>query len=464
MALVLEQLLFAELGDASYLVGDDAARVCAIIDPQVDVQRYLAAARRHGLAIRHVVQTHVHEDFLSGVHALAEAAGVDAWVSGHEAPPYGFPHRLLHDGDTLELGSLRLAARHTPGHTPEHIALLLSRGGEADAPLAVFSGGSLLAGTAGRTDLLGDERKAELTRAQFATLIGFYRALDEGVLVYPTHVHGSPCGAAIGDRLVTSIGHEKRHNALLQCADAQAFAREALAALPPKPSYYPRLKQRNSGGPAGHGGTPKARALAVDAFRAAVDDPRNQLVDTRHMLAFGGGHVPGAWNFGAAGHLAIQAGWMLDAERPLLLVLADDEQLDTVLAHLARTGFERIAGYLAGGMAAWQAAGEDIERLPQWHVRELAAALHEPADPPTVVDVRARHEWEQGHVPGARHVFLPELRARLGELPREAQLAVYCDSGYRASIAASLLQAEGFRVANVPGSWQAWQACGLPVA
>lgn len=463
MSLVLEQFLTPSLGDASYLIGDDAARVCAVVDPQVDTTRYIESARKHGLAIRHVVQTHTHEDFVSGARALArEAGGAELCLSGHDAPGYGFPHRAVRDGDCLELGAIRLTVRHTPGHTPEHIALVATKEDE-DGPFAVLSGGSLLAGAAGRTDLLGPGRTDELTRQQFETLQRVFLALPDGVLVYPTHVHGSPCGAAIGDRVVTSIAYEKAHNELLRRSDAQAFAKAALANLPPKPSYYPRLKERNEKAPPERGGAGAIAALAPQQFAQALDDASRILVDTRHMLAFGGGHIRGALNIGAAGHLAIQAGWMLDPDKEILLVLEQDADAEAVLTHLARTGIERFGGFLAGGMTAWENAGLPLQPLAQMHVRELAAALHDAPGAMTVLDVRAPHEWKEGHVPGAMHVFLPELPGRLAQLPRDKPAAVYCDSGYRASIAASILQARGWDARNVPGSWQAWQACGLPV-
>lgn len=459
MALVFEQLLTEPMGDASYLLGDDSAHEAIVVDPQVDTSRYLEAARRHKLAIRYVVQTHVHEDFVSGALALATAAGAELCVSGHDAPAHGFTHRLVHDGDELAVGSVLATVRHTPGHTPEHISLLVARKDSRDAPFAVLSGGSLLVDAAGRTDLLGPERAEELARAQFRTLTGFFLRLDPGVAVYPTHVHGSPCGAAIGDKVSTTIGYEKAHNALLRQQSEDRFVREALADLPPKPRYYPRLKDRNTNDPPVHApGLP--RALSPAAFRAVIDSGEHVLLDTRHMLAFGGGHVPGAWNIGASGHLSIQAGWMLDAERPLLLVLESDAQAPSVATHLARTGFDCIAGYLAGGMTAWANAGMDLARLPQLHVRELAAHLQDYL----VLDVRSPQEWEKGHVPGARHIFLADLPEQAATLDRGRHIAVYCDSGYRASIAASLLRARGFDVSNVPGSWEAWTACGLPVA
>lgn len=463
MALVFEQMLTEALGDASYLIGDDSARVAAVIDPQLDVGTYLDLARKHGVSIRYVVQTHIHEDFVSGACALgAAAAGAEVCVSGHDAPAYGFEHRLVRDGDVLELGSVILTVRHSPGHTPEHISLLVAKADEKDAPFAVMSGGSLLVGTAGRTDLLGPERVDELTAAQFRTLSGFFRSLDAGVLVYPTHVHGSPCGAAIGDKPCSSIGYELQHNDLLRQTDEAQFRRAALGKLPPKPRYYPRLKDVNTDDPPRHAPDTPIAALPPNDFKQALDKPDVVLVDTRHMLAFGGGHIPGALNLGASGHLSIQAGWMLDAAKPILLVLESDSDLDVVRGHFARTGFTRFAGYLAGGMSAWENAGHPLVQLPQLHVTELARRARDP-DTLQIVDVRAPQEWEEGHVPGARHIVLPELRSRLGTLKKEVPVAVYCDSGYRASIAASLLQAEGFDASNVPGSWQAWTAHSLPV-
>ena len=462
MALVFEQLLTRELGDASYLIGDDSARVAAVVDPQVDVEQYLELARKRGLTIKYVVQTHIHEDFASGACALAAATGsAEVCVSGHDAPEYGFPHRAVHDGDVLELGAVRLTVKHTPGHTPEHISLLVAKTATKDAPFAVLSGGALLVETAGRTDLLGPERVEELTSAQFHTLYEFFRGLDGGVLLYPTHVHGSPCGAAIGDKLCSTIGYEFEHNDLLRQSTEAKFREMALENLPPKPRYYPRLKELNTSSPAAAAGKIIARALPPAEFRKAVANPANILVDTRHMLAFGGGHIPGALNIGAGGPLSIQAGWMLEPDRPLLLVIESDAQLPTVLHHFARTGFNLFAGYLVGGMSAWENAGYELESLPQLHVKALAQQNAQ-TDEVSILDVRSPQEWAKGHVPGARHIFLPDLPGQLQTLDKTKAMAVHCDSGYRASIGASLLQSHGFKVSNVPGSWQAWKSSGLP--
>ena len=462
MALIFEQFLTESVGDASYLVGDDSTRVAAVIDPQVDIERYVTAAQEHGVAVTHVVQTHIHEDYLSGATALAHACGgAELWVSGHDAPDYRFEHRTVKDGDELELGSVVLTVKHTPGHTPEHISILVSKDDTRDAPFAVLSGGSLLVEAAGRTDLLGPERAQELTRAQFKSLRDFFLALEDGVQVWPTHVHGSPCGAAIGDKTSTTIGYERKRNPLLQQTDEASFQKEALGDLPPKPRYYPRVKERNTAGQPTSSLSTAVRPLPPAGFHKAIEAGNGLLLDTRHMLAFGGSHIPGALNIGAAGHLSIWAGWMLDPSQPLLLVLDTDAKLSQVVTHLARTGFEQFAGYLAGGMSSWENAGLPLEALQQLHV--AAAARESQQGALALLDVRSPQEWKNGHVPGARHIFLPDLPAKLGELSKAGCIGVYCDSGYRAAIAASLLQASGFDVANIPGSWQAWRACDLPV-
>ncbi len=461
MALVFERVVTEGLGDLSYLIGDDSAGVAAVIDPRADVDVYVRLARRHKVAITHILQTHVHEDFLSGADELAARVGNATLCSSEEdAQPYGYAHQALHEGDRLEFGDTVLTARHTPGHTPEHMAFLVAEKDHEASPYAVFTGGSLLINAAGRTDLLGPDQAHALTAAQYRTLYDFYLKLDDGVIIHPTHAHGSPCGASIGDRLASTIGYERRFNPHLQCRSEEQFQRFALDGLPPKPSYYPRLKESNTAGPPVLHGLPVASPLPAKAFAKRMKKGDAAIVDTRHMLAFGGGHVPGALNIGMAAQLPIWAGWMLDVAQPLLLVVESDAALDEVLRLFLRTGFTRFAGYLAGGMTAWDNAGLAVAAMAQVTV----AQIHDrPADF-TLVDVRAPHEWSGGHLPGARHIYLPELPARAGELPRGKPVVVYCDSGYRASIGASVLQRAGVAgVANLPGSMQAWKSAGYPL-
>jgi len=241
MALVFERVVTEGLGDIGYLIGDDSAGTAAVIDPQADVDIYLQLARGHKVAITHVLQTHVHEDFLSGANELAARVGnVTLCSSAEDAAPYGYAHEPLHDGDCLTFGGTVLTVRHTPGHTPEHMAFLVAEKGREQSPYAVFTGGSLLIDAAGRTDLLGPDQAQALTAAQYRTLYDFYLTLDDGVILHPTHAHGSPCGASIGDRLSSTIGYERRFNPHLQCRGEDEFRQFALDGLPPKPSYYPK--------------------------------------------------------------------------------------------------------------------------------------------------------------------------------------------------------------------------------
>lgn len=369
-------------------------------------------------------------------------------------------HEPLLNGAAFEFGNTVLTAKHTPGHTPEHMAFLVAESDRFDAPYAVFSGGSLLINSAGRTDLLRPEHTARLTAAQYRTLYEFYLGLDDHVIVHPIHAHGSPCGAAIGDRFSSTIGYERRFNPFLQCKSEQEFCHFALEGLPPKPSYYPRLKETNTAGPPVLGNLPRVPALPAKDFKTAVDEGQAIVVDTRHMLAFGGGHIENALNMGAAPQLPVRAGWMLDPDVPILLVLENDTCLETLAGYFLRTGFMKFSGYLAGGMTAWDNAGLPVVSTPQ----VPAAEVHSHPRDFRLIDVRSPAEWRKGHIPSASHIYLPELPQRASALSKEGTIAVYCDSGYRASLSASILQRAGFpQIVNMPGSFRAWRNAGYPI-
>jgi len=284
--------------------------------------------------------------------------------------------------------------------------------------------------------------------------------MPDHVMIYPNHGAGSPCGADIGARLTSTIGYERRHNKFLQFDDVQTFTEHALATAPPVPNYYPVMKKLNAEGPEILGSLPRVPGLPPKAFKEAIEKKAGALVDTRTMLAFGGGHIPGAMNIGGSPVLSIWAGWMLASNEPILLVLESDGDLEDIVRLFIRTGYTKFAGYLVGGMKAWDAAGFPNEEIGQMTIHELnkrGASLQ-------IVDVRSPGEWKKGHVPDARHIFLPELRKRIGELDSKKPTAVYCGSGYRASIAASILKGEGFsKLWNVPGSWEAWRKAKLPI-
>jgi hydroxyacylglutathione hydrolase len=461
MALIFEQIQTPGIAELSYLVGDDSEGVAAVFDPRPDVDCYLQLARGKQLSITHIFETHIHADLVSGARELCARVGTAKIFVSHEGGArYGFDHEPVKAGDTFKLGSVLITVRHTPGHTPEHVAYCLAEKEHADAPWGVLTGDSLFVSSAGRPDLLGTAQAKKLAAQQFHTLRDFYLKLADSVIIYPAHGHGSPCGADIGDRLSSTIGYERRFNAFLQFQDEESFTDYALSTAPPAPAYYPRMKKLNAKGPEVLGNLPIVRGLPPRFFQEAISGRDTVLIDTRMMLAFGGGHIKGALSIGGSPMLSIWAGWLLDPAKPILLVLESDDKLNEVVRLFLRTGYTKFAGYLVGGMKAWDNAGLPLDEVGQMTVHEIKERGNELQ----VLDVRSPDEWKGGHIPNARHIFLGELREKLGELDKRQPTAVYCDSGYRASIATSILKQEGFGcVCNIPGSWQAWKKAGYPV-
>jgi hydroxyacylglutathione hydrolase len=461
MSLVFKTIQTEGIAELSYLLGDDDEGIAAVFDPRPDVEVYVEMARQANLAITHIFETHIHADLVSGSRELcARLESATIFVSYEGGASYGFEHEKVKDGDRFTFGEVVVTARHTPGHTPEHLSYLLAEADHPDTPWGILTGDSLFVSSAGRPDLLGVDHTKELAEKQFHTLRDFYLKLPDHVIIYPNHGAGSPCGADIGDRLSSTIGYERKFNRFLQFVDAKSFTDYAIKTAPPVPKYYPVMKRLNAKGPEIIGNLPRVQALPPKVFKEAIDNKAGMLVDTRSMLAFGGGHIPGALNIGGSPILSIWAGWLLDPDQPILLVVESDDALEKIVRLFIRTGYTKFAGYLVGGMKAWDAAGFPLEKIGQMSVHEL----NERKSSLQVLDVRSPGEWKKGRVAGARHIFLPELRKRIGELDRTKPTAVYCGSGYRASIATSILKPEGFdELWNVPGSWEAWKKAKLPV-
>lgn len=461
MSLVFKTIQTDGIAEISYIVGDDDEGVAAVFDPRADVDVYIDMARQAGVAITHIFETHIHADLVSGSRELcARLESAKIYASHEGGAQYGFEHRPLKDGDKFEFGEVIVTARHTPGHTPEHMSYLLADVDHSNEPWGILTGDSLFVSSAGRPDLLGDKHTKQLAAQQFHTLRDFYLKMPDHVMIFPNHGAGSPCGADIGARLSSTIGYERRFNQFLQFPDVNSFTEFAMKTAPPVPHYYPRMKKVNAEGPTVIGNLPHVPGLPPKAFKEAVEKKAGALVDVRTMLGFGGGHIAGALNIGGSPILSIWAGWMLDPNEPILLVLEHDEDLNEIVPLFVRTGYTKFAGYLVGGMRAWQIAGFPMEKIPQMTVHEL----NDRKTSLQIVDVRGPGEWKKGHIPGARHIFVPELQKRLGELDRDKPTVVYCGSGYRSSIASSILKSAGFsELWNVPGSWEAWRAAKLPV-
>ena len=461
MSLVFKTIQTEGIAELSYLLGDDDEGVGAIFDPRADVDVYVDMAREAKVSITHIFETHIHADLVSGSRELcARLDSARIYVSVEGGAKYGFEHENVKNGDEFIFGELLVTARHTPGHTPEHLSYVLAEADRPDSPWGVLTGDSLFVSSAGRPDLLGADHTEDLAEKQFHTLRDFYLKLPDHVMIYPNHGAGSPCGADIGDRLSSTIGYERKFNQFLQFTDAKSFTGYAIKTAPPVPRYYPVMKKLNAKGPEILGNLPRVAGLPPKGFKQAIEKKAGVLVDVRTNLAFGGGHIAGALNIGGSPILSIWAGWMLDPNEPILLVLENDADLEDVVRLFVRTGYTKFAGYLVGGMKAWDAAGFPHEEIGQMTVHEL----NERGRELQVVDVRSPGEWKKGRVPHARHIFLPELRKRIDELDAAKPTAVYCGSGYRASIATSILKPKGFeKLWNVPGSWEAWKKAKLPV-
>lgn len=449
------------LAQVAYLVTDETAGVAAIIDPRRDIEVYLDWATNHGVRIAAILETHVHADFVSGAPELAAATGAPIYAS--RLGDQEFPHEPLDDGDTIQVGRLRLKALWTPGHTPEHLAFLLFDPEMGEEAQALFSGDALFVGEVGRPDLLGQEQTERLAGQLFHTVTERLSRLPDRVVVYPGHTAGSACGKKIGDAPSTTIGQEKLTNYAFQARRKEQFVAMVLAGMPLAPTYYPTLKRVNKVGAPPLASLPAGDALTPEDV-AAHQAAGALVIDARTPRAFGAGHLPGALFAGLGPNFVAWMGWLAPYDRDLILVLDDDAAFAEARTELRRIGLDRVAGYLAGGVAAWREAGRETVALPQLTVQEL----HErraAGEPISVLDVRGDDEWASGHIAGAGHTFAGAIAqgADAPVTPDSGPVAIICGSGYRSTVASSLLQARGFgNLLNVSGGMTAWHEASLP--
>ncbi|MFF0431091.1 rhodanese-like domain-containing protein [Streptomyces sp. NPDC004327] len=439
----IEVMTTASLGDTSYLLvsGDEAA----LVDPQRDSWALMERCERRGVRIRYALETHVHNDYVSG--ALEVRAATGATVAGPARAPYAFEHLPLAEDDEITVGDVTVRAMETPGHTAEHTAYLVLDD-PAGPPDAVFTGGSLLVGSAGRTDLSGPARTEELARAQYRSLHRL-AGLPDGTRVLPTHGAGSSCASApvAGDRgRTTTVGAERRGNPALTPRDEAAFLAARATGLPPYPAYYRHMGRLNRSGPAVLGGPPEPRRLSP-AMVAGLAGEGAQIVDGRGRAEFAAGHVPGALGEELDERFASLVAEVVPFGTRLVLVLPEPaaDAAEEALVQLLRIGYENVAGFLAGGTDAWAAAGRPVRSFPTADAAELARRLRHG-------EVRAldvRPERPEGGVPGTLAIPLAELPARVGALPRDREIWAFCGSGRRATGAASLLDRAGIPVRAV---------------
>lgn len=413
------------LGNSSYLVDLGDGRALAV-DASRDLRALRRAAGARGLTVAYAADTHLHADFLSGAVQLHHDVG--ATILASAAGGRRFDHTGLHDGDEVDLGGLRLRAMATPGHTDEHLSFVLAEDGRQ---LGVFTGGSLIVGSAARTDLLGSGRTMELARAQYHSLQRLATLGDE-VAVWPTHGAGSFCSAPPGAERVTTVGAQRRDNPLLSAPDEDTFVSLLLSSLGSYPAYFARLGERNRHGAGVMTGAPVLGDLDVERVKALLDDGA-VVIDVRSPAAFADCHVAGALSIPLRDQFATWLGWLLDDAVPLVFVAEDGQDLSEIGWQAYKIGYERLAGRLRGGVEAWWTAGEPVQHL------QFGAARRLPDRP--YVDVRQDGEYAGGHISGALHIELGALPARAADVPNGAVIG--CGHGERAMTAASVLQRHG---------------------
>jgi glyoxylase-like metal-dependent hydrolase (beta-lactamase superfamily II)/rhodanese-related sulfurtransferase len=444
------------LAHASYLIGSGGE--AAVVDPQRDVDIYLEDAAGQGLRILHVIETHLHADFVSGHRELARRTGAGIYFGAGSGAR--FNHVAVRDGDEIRVGSVLLRFLQTPGHTPESISVLVIDTDNSPEPEAVLTGDTLFIGDVGRPDLAGARMAPEeLAGLLYDSLHRKLLSLPDRVKVFPAHGAGSLCGRNISNEKSSTIGHERQFNYALRPMSKEEFVRLMTVDLPEAPPYFKIDAEINRSGPEPLEGLPAPVPLAPAAAMAALNQGA-VLLDTRAAAEFGAGHIPGALHIGLAGQFASWCGTILEPATSIIVIAEDQERVREARTRLARVGLENVAGFLDGSILAWSLAGLPLTTTEQIGVDELSARLNEP-DPPMILDVRRAAEWTAGHIAQAVHMPLPSLRDRARQLNRDSALIVICAGGYRSSIATSILEQQGFRsVTNTVGGMAAWTAAG----
>ncbi|RDI95108.1 MBL fold metallo-hydrolase [Meiothermus sp. QL-1] len=459
------------LAQGSYLIGCQATGEAIVVDPRRDIQVYLEEARKNGLRIVAVTETHIHADYLSGARELAKATGARLYLSdeGDENWKYrgleGYDHQLLKDGDEIKVGNITLTAVHTPGHTPEHLSFLVRDGAVASEPGYFLTGDFVFVGDVGRPDLLeeaaGIKGTAELgARQMYRSLKEKFLTLPDYIQVWPGHGAGSACGKGLGAVASTTVGYERRFAwwaDYLRKDDEEGFVKALLSGQPEAPYYFAQMKRMNRDGMPILGSLPRPAQLSPEAFWQKQAEGA-LLVDTRDKLSFAGGHLKGAINIPAGKNFSTWAGWLLPYDRDLVL-LASPERVEELVKQLIRIGLDRVVGFIPG--LEGYAKGE-LETVPQITAAEAKARWER--GEVVVLDVRGADEYQAGHIPGALNLHAGRVMRNLNQIPKDKPVVVHCLGGDRSSTAISALLAAGFtNLINLTGGIRAWQQEGFPV-
>ncbi len=454
----VERFYLGCLAHASYMIG--SAGVAAVIDPQRDVDIYIETAAARGWKIEHVIETHVHADFVSGHHELAERTGALIYLG--EGSVAQFSHVAVKDGDEIQFGQCRLRFLQTPGHTIESICILMNDLGQPGRAAVVFTGDTLFVGDVGRPDLAPTHTPQQLAAILYHSLHDKLLALPDDTEIYPAHGAGSLCGRQMSSESSSTIGKQRQTNYALRARSAEEFVSLLTDNLAAAPEYFATEVDLNRRGAAPMS---QLRPLAPLTAEAVVQFIRDggAVVDTRPSQQFAAAHVPGSVHIALTGQYASWAARILGLNTPIVIVGEDPDHVRESQMRLARVGMETVVGYLEDGVAGWVRGGLELDSIPQITVTDLADMIRQEPRQVAVLDVREPAEVESGAIENAINIPLGKLKARTSELDPSRLLAVHCKGGYRSSIAASLLQRAGFKnIANVIGGFDAWKAADLP--
>ncbi|HSG82319.1 MAG TPA: rhodanese-like domain-containing protein [Gemmatimonadota bacterium] len=470
--MLLKRFYDEKLAQASYLVGCAATGEALVVDPNREVEPYVRAAEGEGLRITHVTETHIHADFVSGSRELARCSGAKMYLSdeGDAEWKYRFAEGdgavLLKDGDSFMVGNVRIDVLHTPGHTPEHLAFVLTDTAAADSPMGVFTGDFVFVGDVGRPDLLERAAHIEGTMIEAArTLFGSlqrFRALPDYLQIWPGHGAGSACGKALGAVPQSTLGYERLFNWAFSHTDADEFVDAVLAGQPEPPKYFAEMKRMNKEGPHVLCGFRRPQRVPEPRLASLLESGA-MVIDTRQIGDFAEGHVPGTINIPLDRSFTTWAGWLIPYDRDYYLIVDEGSEgwaIDELARDLTLIGLDRVAGYFgSAAIRVWTEEGRKLATAGELSAHELARAMHD--NDVTVIDVRGQAEWEVGHIPGVACIPLGYLTDRIEEIPADRPVVLQCQEGWRSGVGSSLLRAHGLKnVVNLKGGIRAWAAEG----
>ena len=453
--MLLKHFFLEKIAHSSYILAGE--NTCAVIDPRRDVDIYISEARSLGVEITHIMQTHLHADFISGHMDLAQKTGAKIYIA--KSAECTFDHVPLSEGDSVEIEDMVLNVLETPGHTPEHLSYVVNDKSRDDSPIGVFVGDTLFVGDVGRPDLFPDREK-ELSEKLYNSLHNKILKLPDYVEVYPAHGAGSLCGRAMGAKWLSTIGYERKFNEVLQIKDKADFIHSLTHNMPQAPDHFSRCSEINRKGPVMIADLPGIEELSPALFKEKQENPNITVIDSRCYQGFASQHLADAWHLDLNGNFPTFTGWVVPTDKEILLVAEDYNKALEANTWARRVGMDKFVGYLDGGMNAWATEGYSTSHIGMISAEELHEMINDNHNF-VLLDVRATMEYEDSHIKGSVNIPVADLRTRYTELDKDKTMVLICSSGNRSSLGSSILMQHGFKdIINVAGGMTGYSAAG----